>query len=358
MINFAVGPVQSDDAVLQIGGSQIPYFRTDEFSSVMKENEKYMLEFTHASNGSKAVFLTSSGTGAMEASVMNVLTEKDKAIVINGGSFGNRFCQICNIHHVPFSEIKLPYGKTLTADDLNAYDNQGYTALLVNVCETSTGILYDMDLISSFCKKNKMLLIADCISSFLTDSFDMQKYEADVMITGSQKALACAPGVSIIVLSERALEIVNNRNVESLYFDLKTALKDQERGQTPFTPGVGILLQIHKRLSEIEKNGGVVAEIQRTSTLAQYFRDHITDLPLTLFPDKMSNCVTALKTNHTEAYSIFETLKNEYGIWVCPNGGELKNTVFRVGHIGNLRFEEYDSLVDSLKDLVNRGILL
>ena len=95
MINFSVGPVQMNEAVLKVGGEQIPYFRTDEFSAIMKENERLMLGFIGAPQGSRAVFLTGSGTASMEAAVMNLLSEEDKALVVNGGSFGQRFADLC-----------------------------------------------------------------------------------------------------------------------------------------------------------------------------------------------------------------------------------------------------------------------
>lgn len=220
----------------------------------------------------------------------------------------------------------------------------------MNKHETSTGVHYDMGLLSEFCKKNGMMLIVDNISSFLADEFDMEELGADVMIAGSQKALACPPGVSVIVLSPRALERVEKNNPKCMYFDLKDALKNQERGQTPFTPAVGTLLQIHARLKEIEVNGGVASEIAKVKALAEDFRGRIKDLPLRIVSERMSNAVTPLsQTNGMSAYDIFLKLKDEYGIWICPNGGELKDKVFRVGHIGALTVADNDILIDALR---------
>lgn len=192
----------------------------------------------------------------MEAAVMNTLTERDKAIVINGGTFGSRFVQLCKIHNIPWDEIRLEVGKSLTAENLEAFDRKGYTAFLVNIHETSTGVYYDLDLISKFCKRNNLFLIVDGISSFLADEISMVEKEIDILITGSQKALACPPGISMIILSQEAISRVNTNKTKCLYFDLKNALKDGERGQTPFTPSVGILLQMNCRLKDIECGGG------------------------------------------------------------------------------------------------------
>jgi aspartate aminotransferase-like enzyme len=356
MINFTVGPVQSSEAVHEIGARDVPYFRTAEFSEVMLENERLMLKFSGAPEGARAVFITGSGTASMEAAVMNILTPEDRALVVNGGSFGARFCKICEIHGVPHDEIRLATGKALKTEDLSHAETQKrrdgqkqYTAFLVNKHETSTGVHYDMRLISEYCKEHGLLLMVDNISSFLCDDFSMAELGADVMITGAQKALACPPGVSIIILSPRALERVARNDPRCMYFDLKDALANQMRGQTPFTPAVGTLLQINARLKEIDSVGGVTVEVNRAKELAEYFRNRIKDLPLEIVSESLSNAVTPLHpTNGMSAYEIFLKLKDEHGIWVCPNGGELKNQVFRVGHMGNLSRDDYDKLVDAL----------
>ena len=359
MLNFTVGPVQSADCVKRIGAEDCPYFRTAEFSDVMLESERLILKFANAPAGSRAVFLTTSGTGGMEATVMNVLTPQDRVLVINGGSFGHRFCELCEVHGVPHDEIKLRVGEQIKMCHLDQVKvkcegEQGrFTALLVNKHETSTGVHYDMKLISEFCKRHGMMLIVDNISSFLADEFDMEKLGADVMIAGSQKALACPPGVSVIVLSPRALERVAKNDPKCMYFDLKDALKNQERGQTPFTPAVGTLLQINARLKEIEANGGVATEIAKVAALADDFRRRIKDLPLKVVSECMSNAVTPLSpTNGMSAYDVFLRLKDEFKIWICPNGGELKDKVFRVGHIGNLSKSDNDQLIAALKEVL------
>lgn len=357
MINFTVGPVQSDQKILEIGGEQVPYFRTPEFSEIMFENEHLMLKFAKAPMGSKAVFITGSGTASMEAVVINTLTNKDKALVINGGSFGTRFVELLKTHNIPYFEIKIEHGKALTADMLLPFEKGGFTAFLVNVHETSTGVHYNMDIINEFCKRNGLFLIVDAISSFLADEFDMDKLGAGVMITGSQKALACNPGISVIVLSPTALKRIENIDPKCLYLNLKYALVNAERGQTPFTPAVGILRQIHERLREIDDNGGVEEEVKRTASLAIYFRSRIKDLPLQIVSESMSNAVTPLHPLNVSAYSVFTTLKDEYGIWVCPNGGDMRETIFRVGHIGCLTTEDYDQLISALRDMHSRGLL-
>lgn len=357
MLNFSVGPVQSEDYVREIGANQVPYFRTPEFSEVMFENEKLVLKFAKAPKGSRAVFITGSGTASMEASVINTLTKNDKAIVVNGGSFGHRFAEILDIHKIPHDDIVLETGKALTKERLLPFENKGYTAFLVNVHETSTGVRYDMNLIGEFCKRNGIFLIADAISSFLADELDMEKIGADILMTGSQKALACPPGVSIIVASPRALKRIENADSGCMYLDLKRALTNGERGQTPFTPAVGTLLQINARLRKIDETGGVDAEIKRVGELAAYFREKIKAFPFRTVSESPSNAVTSLSPEGSvSAYTIFTVLKDEYGIWICPNGGELKDKIFRVGHIGALTKADYDTLFNALEDMRARKI--
>ncbi len=355
MLNFSVGPVTSYDYLLKIGGEQVPYFRTAEFSEIMFENERLMLEFMGAPQGSRAVFLTGSGTAAMEAAVINTLSIKDKAIVVNGGSFGQRFCELLSLHKIPYDAINLDCGEPLSEKHLIEYDGKGYTAFLVNICETSTGILYDKELIADFCKRNGAFLIVDAISSFLADSYDMEKTGADVTLTGSQKALACAPGVSVAVLSPRGLKRTEKIDSGSMYLDFKSHLKNGERGQTPFTPAVGTLLQINARLKAIKESGGVKTENDRIKSLAEYFRGKIKGLPFDIQTDSLSYAVTPLYPKNASAYEIFSELKDNYGIWVCPNGGEFKDKIFRVGHIGANSFEAYDELVAALQKLLAAG---
>lgn len=347
----------SSEAVCAIGAEQVPYFRTAEFSATMKENEALMTQFTKAPEGSRVVFITGSGTASMEATVMNVFTPADKVLVVNGGSFGHRFVQLCEIHDIPHTEIALEMGHKLTAEHLAPYEGQGYTGFLVNLDETSTGVLYDINLISQFCHRNNIFLVVDSISSFLADPFNMQALGVDVMITGSQKALACPPGISIIVLAPQTVERVCSREVKSMYFNLKDALKNGERGQTPFTPAVGILRQINARLKEIEAAGGVESENQRMAAMAADFREKIKDLPFTIVSQSLSNAVTPLHPHNVSAYDIFLKLKDEYHIWVCPNGGDMADKVFRVGHLGALTPADNTTLVAALTDLHKKGFL-
>lgn len=142
-----------------------------------------------------------------------------------------------------------------------------------------------------------------------------------------------------------------------MYLDLKSALRNGQRGQTPFTPAVSILRQIHARLQQIEREGGVEAEIKRISELAADFRGRVAGLPFKVASEHMSNAMTPLHPHCGSAYTVFQVLKNEYEIWICPNGGDLKDQIFRVGHLGALDRNDNTQLINALHDMQVRGLL-
>ncbi|HAL18088.1 MAG TPA: aspartate aminotransferase [Spirochaetaceae bacterium] len=349
-----------DEEILKACQEQLPYFRTPEFSATVLENEKMLLEIANAPKGSRIAFLTTSGTGGMEACVTNIFDSKDKVIVVNGGGFGQRFADLCKIHKIPYDEIRKKQGENITQADIDKFDGKGYTGFIVNIHETSTGVLYDKKIISDFCKKNRIKLVVDAISSFLADPIDMQALGAYAIIIGSQKAIALPPGMSCLFLSPDCVrQIYDRTNTECMYLDLKIALKNGERGQTPFTPAVGVLLMMNKRLKQIMSKG-VDATLNHVRDLALYFRSRIIGYPFVIASKYPSNALTVLSPSDKckmKPSELFETMKNEYDIFICPNGGEFKEKLFRIGHIGALEKSDYDRLFDAFDDLMRQGRL-
>lgn len=355
-LNFAVGPVMMHESICSIGKEQIPYFRTPEFSETMKENEELLKKIAGAPKESRVVFLTGSGTAGMEMAVMNSFSEKDKVLVVNGGSFGERFERLCRIHRIPWESILLAPGEPLTENCLEQYSGRGFTGMLINMHETSTGVLYDMGMVGDFCRRNHIFLAVDAISAFLADRVAMGEWGIDLLILSSQKALALPPGMSFLVLGEKAVQRAEHAEVKSMYFCITEYLKDGECGQTPYTPAVSILLQLNFRLRQIWEMG-IENEIRRVHDLSVYFRKHIKKMPFELLTSSPSNAVTALvPLTGVSAYRYFEKLDKEYNIWVCPNGGALKDKVFRVGHIGDVGQKEYDRLLNALHKIVEEAI--
>ncbi|MFC3768614.1 pyridoxal-phosphate-dependent aminotransferase family protein [Paenibacillus sp. GCM10012303] len=352
MLNFALGPVMIEKEVLEIGSKQLPYFRTADFSSLTLENEAILNKLIHAPVGSRVIFLTGSGTAAMEAAIMNLFTSQDKILIVNGGSFGSRFKELCDVHELSSEEVKLNFGEELTCEHLAPYEDKGISGLLINAHETSTGVLYNMELVGDFCKRNNVFLVVDAISTFLADPYDMQKYGVNASILSSQKALALPPGVSFLIVDPIAQERIFKNRVRSLYFDLKAYLADGLRGQTPYTPSVSTFIQLNKKLHLIEDRG-LNSIVEGVARLAKDFRTKIKGLPLKITTTSLSNALTPLSpVGNLLAKEIVDYLR-EVDIFVCPNGGQLSNTLFRVGHIGAITEKDNDALIRALVALHN-----
>ncbi|MDR1953247.1 MAG: aminotransferase class V-fold PLP-dependent enzyme [Clostridiales Family XIII bacterium] len=348
---FTLGPVEMYPDTLKLAGRPLPYFRTDAFSEVVLESSDLLRRFATAPAGSEVLLLTASGTAAMEAAVVNCFDENDKLLVIDGGTFGHRFAEICAYHHIPFESVVLPFGTALTADMLLPYDDAGFTGLLVNIHETSTGQLYDMDAIADFCKRNDLYLVADAIGSFLADETDMIRHGIDVLIVSSQKGLALAPGLSIVVLSERIFERkVRAIRANCMYFDFNDYAVNAKRGQTPFTPAVGVVIAMRERLAAIDEIGVDVC-IRNTARMATAFRERLCRPPIKIPSYKLSNAVTPLIFEAGNAKEMYRALIERHGIYLNPNGGQLADKVLRVGHLGNLTLQDHMELADILRDV-------
>lgn len=344
---FTVGPVQMYESTLNIRNKQVPYFRTEEFSEMMLTADKKLKELLNVGKNSETIYLTASGTGAMEAAVMNCFDDKDKLLVINGGSFGQRFAEICSIHNIDFTEIKVPFNVDLNYSMLQQYENKGYTGLLVNLDETSIGKLYNIELLSDFCKKNNLYFVVDAIGAVFADKILFDENNIDVLIFSSQKALSLAPGMAVVMLSERIVQNkVNNSNVKSLYFDFKSYISNFKRGQTPFTPAVGIFIEFAQRIDDIY-NKGIQNIIDETENKAKYFRNKAREKGFKLPEYSLSNAVTPILIDGY-AYDMYLKLKNEYDLTVTPNGGEYRDKIIRVGHMGNLTCADFDELIENM----------
>lgn len=342
---FTPGPVPIPRYILDIGARQPPYFRNDAFSAVLLECEQRLLAFSNAPPGSRVVFLAASGTGAMEAAVMNLLAPQARAIVINGGGFGQRFVDLCRHHAVQVEEF-VPDDNLAATGGLD--DCGPAEALLVNAHETTTGVLYDLAALGEFCRRRALLHIVDAISMFMTDPLDMTAQHIDALIISSHKGLALPPGLAMVVLGPRALHCLRPKRAVAHYFDFPTYLRDGERGQTPFTPAVTILLQLQARLQAVAATG-MTAEIARTQRLAEYFRAAIPAWPLALASRFMPNAMTALTpTDGRKACAIVRELEQRYQIQVAPNGGALRDLVFRVAHMGEQSEADADVLIHAL----------
>ncbi len=343
---FTPGPVKMSQEILEIGAKQTPYFRNSEFSKVVLRSEELLLKMINAPIDSRVIFLTASGTAGLESVIMNLLSPDNNAIVVNGGGFGQRFVDICSSYEIAHQNLEV--SNTDLSDIEDRVDASNFDTFIVNAHETSVGHLYDLNAMGNFCREHDLFNIVDAISMFTTDEIDMQKHHIDTVIISSQKGLALPPGLTMVVLNPKAIAKV--QDIQSHYFNFKNYLQDGERGQTPYTPAVTIILQLLARLEQIERDGGIESTIHKAKEIATYFREGIKDLPLRAYTPFMPNAMTTLTpTRELNAMQIVEDMEKKYQIMVCPNGGTLKNTIFRVSHMGEMDKAYTDLLINALK---------
>ncbi len=353
---FTVGPVEMRDEIRELGGLAVPYFRTREFSDLMLDSDRLLKKMLGTEEPSKSIYLTASGSGAMEAAVLNCFTPQDRLLVINGGSFGQRFLDICEIHRIPHEEIHLSFGEVLAEEHFSMFVDTPLTGVLVNIDETSTGQLYDIRLLTDFCRRRGLYLMVDAISSFLCDPYDMDRWGIDATIISSQKGLCVPPGMSVVILNRRIWkDRVEKSPLRSLYFDFRAYAADFKRGQTPFTPAVGICVQMNRALHLIEEQG-LTKYLAHIAHVAEDFRQKaVRQLPVDLPKYPLSNAITPLIFEHGEAYQVFEILKDGYGVMVNPTGGNLHDKVLRVAHIGKTDVKDNAFLLDCMKKAIQKA---
>lgn len=342
-LKLYVFPGNIEEEILQIGAQQIPYMRTAAFSEVVKESERMLLDLIQCTNG-RVICYTASGTGAMDAVVANVVTQKRKAFVISGGAFGQRWQALCRYYHCPEYTFEVPFAKDIDYDALDeAVGREKPEVLLCHHHETSTGQLFNLAKISAICKKHHVYLVVDAISSFLTDPLNMDELGIDICITSSQKGLNIPPGLSFIVLSERMQQ--EKFGNMGYYFDFKENLKNLERGQTPYSPATLLFLQLHERLKRCTQVG-YDAIVKQVEEKAMYFRSLCKENGWEMPAENPSNCITGFFVHQNGDILFTELLKQH--IQIMPGGTPH---YFRVSHIGVQTNEELKYLADRIKQI-------
>ena len=358
---FTLGPVEMYEYTRERLSEQLPYFRTEEFSKINLECAERLRRLAGAPDDSHVFLLTCSGTGAMEAVVGGCFSGKyDKLLVVDGGGFGHRFTELAGYHGIPIEAMRLEFEETLKPEMIEARIKQedGFTGMLVNLHETTTGQIYDKSIFSSFCSRYGLYHICDAVGSFLADPMDFTSDGIDALIVSSQKALALPPGLAIVILSDRLYQKILKHDIKpySQYFDFIEAESNALRGQTPYTPAVGIISAMHERLCRLEEEGGAEASVERTKALAEDFRSRIGALIskglISLPAHPLSNACTPLIFPRGNAKDIYRKLSEGHGIWLNPNGGALADIVLRVGHLGDLAEEDNAMLAGLLADIL------
>jgi aspartate aminotransferase-like enzyme len=191
--------------ILDIGAQQVPYMRTAEFGEINKDSEKLLLEMIHCTGGRTIIF-TGSGTGAMSAVVENYVSTKKKAFVIDGGSFGHRWSQLCDYYGCDHVDMKLNFGSDIDYAKMESMIAESKPdVFLCQHHETSSGQLYDLKKISDICHAHNVSIVVDVISTFLAEELNMDELDLDICITSTQKGLNIPPGLSILFFNKKLL---------------------------------------------------------------------------------------------------------------------------------------------------------
>ena len=292
---FTPGPTPVPEDVLLEMAKPIIHHRTPEFIKISEEvedNLKYLFQTKNP-----VLTLASSGTGAMEAAVSNILSSGEKALVVKAGKFGERFEEICNAYGVDVVPLDVEWGKAVKPESIEEIlkREKGIKAVLTTLCETSTGVLTDVEAIGRIVSKfPETVLVVDAVSSLGAVSCQTDAWNLDVVVTGSQKALMLPPGLSFLSISEKAWQKIEKSNSPRYYFDLKKYRKSLEKFDFPFTPAVSLMIGLRKSLSLIREEG-MENIVKRHKILASATREAIKALGLQLLSEKPADSLTAVK---------------------------------------------------------------
>jgi len=328
------GPTPVPETVLSAAAEPIIHHRTPEFSKI----------FMEVSEGLKFVFgtkedvyiLTSSGTGAMEAAVVNLLSPGDKALTINGGKFGERWGNICKAYGVQHKEIVFEWGKDYTKAQLEAElkANPEAKAVFCQISETSTGALFDIQGFGEVVSKTEAVLVVDGISGTGATPCPMDDWHVDVMVSGSQKSFMIPPGLAYIAINQKAWKLAETAKCPKFYFDAKKAKKNLADKTTPWTPAISLIIQQKKALDIIQAMG-LEKLFAHHRVLADATRAGVKALGLELLSERPGNILTAVKTPAgIEGGKIVKTMQAKYMAYIAGAQDPHKGKFFRIAHLG------------------------
>jgi aspartate aminotransferase-like enzyme len=341
-----VFPGDIDPAIMEIGSKPFMYMRTDAFSELNKESERILLELIHCSGGRTIIF-TGSGTGAMSAVVENYVTTKKKAFVIDGGSFGHRWFNLCEYYDVPVVDYVVPFARDIDYEALEVrVSEERPDVLLCQHHETSSGQLFDLSKISNICHKYRVSLVVDVISSFLAEDLNMDELDIDICVTSTQKGLNIPPGLSILFFSKKLADYQFNH--KGYYWDFDENFSNLKRGQTPYSPATILFIQLNARLRQLKENGGESKNIADVRHRAIFFRGLCDKYGWIIPAENPSFAITGFQTNDTVERKIFNGLISQYDTFIMP--GSVPG-FYRVSHMGLQDEDELRELAKRINDL-------
>ena len=347
------GPTPCPPEVLEAMGSAMVNHRGPEFKEIILGLTDKLKRVFMTQN--RLYILTASGTGSLEAAVVNTLSPGDKVLAVSIGYFGDRFTEVANTYGADVTKLDFEWGAAADPDAIRRAlkDDPGIRAVLVTHNETSTGITNDLETISRIVKSefdNKLLLV-DAISSLGCVPLPVDQWRCDVVCTASQKGLMVPPGLAFISVSEDAWQANKVARMPRFYFDLPAAQRYLERGQNPWTPGVSLCYGLDVALNMLLEEG-MESVFARHARIADFTRSGIKALGLQLLADEAhaSDAVTSVKIPEgVDGSELSELLRVEHSIVLAGGQGPLLKKIFRVGHLGKVSEADIQEVLQALE---------
>lgn len=338
---LTAGPTPVPERVLLAMARPVLYHRAPAFTECLKETQeslKWLLQTKQL-----PLLLAGSGTIGMDASVSNFLRTGDKAVVIRGGKFGERWGKICQAFGIECIFIDVEWGRAVDPKAVaEAIDkNPGVRAVYATASETSTATKHDIEAIAKVVKaKDDVILCVDAITAVGVFDVPMDKWGVDVIIVGSQKALMLPPGLAVVAVSDKAWKANERANLPRFYNDLLREKKSQEKGETAFTPAVSLVVGLREALRML-KEETLEGVFNRHDRLAKATRAAAGGIGLELFSSSPTNSVTAMRVpNGVDGSAVVKNMRIKYGITIAGGQDHLKGKIVRIAHIGY--FSEFD----------------
>jgi len=345
------GPTPLPDEVLKAMSKQMINHRGVEFQQILHEVTARLKELFQTKND--VFLLTGSGTGGLEAVIVNTLSPGDKVLSVSTGVFGERFAAIAQEFGAEVIPLRFEWGTAADADAVRQalQAEPKVKAVLVTHNETSTGITNDMAAISSVVKEFDKLLLVDAISGLGSLNLPVDEWHCDVVVTGSQKGWMAPPGLAMVSISEQAWQAHADAKMPRFYWDFSRAKSYLEKGQTPWTPAITAVFALSLSL-EMMLQEGLPNIIARHARVARAARDGIKSLGLNLFAEEShaSNTVTSVAASDgLDTKKMLKIMREEQEIVLAGGQQTLDGKIFRIGHLGWVSEDDIAAVISALK---------
>lgn len=333
---FTPGPTPVPPEVLAALAEPIIHHRARDYREIY-ERSLGRLQDVYRTR-SDVLMYTTSGTGGFESAVANLTSPGDRQLVLSAGNFGERWASMVKAFGADLVHTRLAWGETPEPEDLRAALAEAGDVQVVYLThsETSTGVVCDIQALAAVAKEAGALVVVDAVSSLGAVPVETDAWELDVVVSGSQKALMCPPGLAFVSVSPAALEAASRATAPRFVLDWERTRKAQAKLDAPFTPAVPLVRGLDVALGLLLDEGLEVA-FDRHARLGRACREGAKAMGLELFsPDEeRSAVVTAIRTpDGVDATEVVSSLRDQFGITIANGQAELKGKVFRIGHIG------------------------